>query len=345
MKKYLLPKDGTFFKANLHCHSTVSDGCFTPEEIKKAYMEQGYSIVAYTDHDVMIDHSDLNSGDFLALRGFEMEFNEKNRPWEATRTCHICCIALDPDNRTQPMWNRTGKYLFSNAKQYADQVKFDTSEPDYERDYTPEKINEAIRIAREKRFFVTYNHPSWSGETYEQYGKYAGMNALEICNYGAYEGGWTGDYCPKVYDDVLHTGQKLCVVAGDDNHNGTLGGNKHPLHDSFGGFTMIKAPSLDYRAVTRALEDGNCYASMGPEIHELYIEDGRLHVACSPVKKLILMYGRLHSCISRHAPEGKFFTEYDFPLNFEKDVYFRLEICDEQGRYAATQAYWCEDWE
>jgi len=44
MKKYLLPESGNFYKANLHCHSTFSDGKHTPEEIKKAYMDKGYSI-------------------------------------------------------------------------------------------------------------------------------------------------------------------------------------------------------------------------------------------------------------------------------------------------------------
>ena len=37
MKKYLLPEGGKFYKANLHCHTTVSDGKMTPEEIKKYY--------------------------------------------------------------------------------------------------------------------------------------------------------------------------------------------------------------------------------------------------------------------------------------------------------------------
>ena len=37
MKKYLLPKCGNDYKANLHCHSTISDGKLTPEEIKEAY--------------------------------------------------------------------------------------------------------------------------------------------------------------------------------------------------------------------------------------------------------------------------------------------------------------------
>lgn len=37
---YLLPKEGTFYKANLHCHTVVSDGDLTPEQVKEAYMGQ-----------------------------------------------------------------------------------------------------------------------------------------------------------------------------------------------------------------------------------------------------------------------------------------------------------------
>ena len=35
MKKYLLPKEGNFYKANLHCHTTISDGRMTVEETKR----------------------------------------------------------------------------------------------------------------------------------------------------------------------------------------------------------------------------------------------------------------------------------------------------------------------
>ena len=59
MKKYLLPQTGQFFKANLHCHTTISDGSMTPEEIKEAYTSHGYSVVAFTDHDVLIPHPEL----------------------------------------------------------------------------------------------------------------------------------------------------------------------------------------------------------------------------------------------------------------------------------------------
>ena len=53
MKKYLLPENGTFYKANLHCHTVLSDGRLTPEQVRELYMSRGYSIVAFTDHNAM----------------------------------------------------------------------------------------------------------------------------------------------------------------------------------------------------------------------------------------------------------------------------------------------------
>ena len=69
MKKYLIPQNGRFYKANLHTHSTVSDGHLTPEEIKRVYMENGYSIVAFTDHEILLPHNELTDENFLAVTG------------------------------------------------------------------------------------------------------------------------------------------------------------------------------------------------------------------------------------------------------------------------------------
>ena len=67
MKKYLITKTGNFYKANLHCHTNLSDAILSPEEIKREYKARGYSIVAYTDHDVLIPHNDLRDENFLPL--------------------------------------------------------------------------------------------------------------------------------------------------------------------------------------------------------------------------------------------------------------------------------------
>ena len=67
MKKYLLPECGSFYKANLHSHSTVSDGTKTPEELKEMYKNRGYSVFAYTDHDNFVCHNELSDEEFLVL--------------------------------------------------------------------------------------------------------------------------------------------------------------------------------------------------------------------------------------------------------------------------------------
>lgn len=46
---YLISPDKKQYKANLHCHSTISDGKKTPEELKEMYKRHGYSILAITE--------------------------------------------------------------------------------------------------------------------------------------------------------------------------------------------------------------------------------------------------------------------------------------------------------
>ena len=336
MRKYLLPEGGNFYKANLHCHTDVSDGALTPDEVKEAYKAHGYSIVAYTDHDVMIDHSDLADESFLPLLGYELEVvapMPPDRHWQ--HTAHICLIALDPENARQVCWHR-GWYLFGNAPKYRGQVKFDPDEPDYIRSYTPECLTDMMQKGRDHGFFVTWNHPAWSMETGRDYLDYYGMHAMEICNFGSYEAGYE-DYVPMVYDEMLRGGRRIFCISADDNHN--HGENKY--HDSFGGFTVIKADKLDYRTVVDALMRGDFYASMGPEIHELYVEDGYVHIKCSPAERIALHTG-IRTARQIWAKEGEQLTEASFKLE-DKYGYFRLTVTDHGGRHANTNAYFMDE--
>ena len=36
-RRYIISPEGNFYKAQLHTHSTVSDGALTPEEVKELY--------------------------------------------------------------------------------------------------------------------------------------------------------------------------------------------------------------------------------------------------------------------------------------------------------------------
>lgn len=343
MVRHLLPQKGQFYKANLHCHTTVSDGKLTPEQVKEVYVENGYSIVAFTDHDVYITHPELRDEHFLPLNGFEVEINEGiDRPFSFKRTCHICFIATDPDNDVHPLWHRTLYTDIGHAPQYRDQVKFDESKPDYVREYTPECVSDMMRVGRESGFFVTYNHPHWSMETLAQYGNYHGMHAMEIYNNDCYLIGME-DYNPAVYDEMLRGGERIYCVAADDNHN------SHPkdsaLWDSCGGFVMIAAERLDYRCVTDALLRGDFYASRGPQISELtYDTDTRLlRVVCSDAVRVTFQTGRRNTASHFAADKGKTaINETAFTVSPE-DGYVRVTVTDADGKTANTRAYFVDE--
>ncbi len=336
MIKYLLPKDGNFYKANLHCHSTVSDGAKTPEEIKQIYMEKGYSIVAYTDHNAFIlQNNYLSDENFLALNGFEADISEsysEQKPGFADiKTCHLCFIAKDPDNERHPLWHRQ-KYLFGNAKNYKDQVKFYEDDADYNRVYTPECVNEMIRIGKERGFFVTYNHPTWSLEEFGDYTSYEGMDAMEIYNNACYVMGYP-EYNPRVYDDLLRQNKRIFCVATDDNHN--------KANDSFGGFTMIKADKLDYKSITDALEKGNFYASQGPIIKALWYEDKKICIDCEDAVRVNFNTKiTLSNCVKMK--DGEPITHAEFPLD-PSYGYVRVTVVGKNGKKANTNTYFLDE--
>lgn len=329
MKKILLSQDKNYYKANLHCHSTVSDGRKTPEELKEMYRERGYSIIAYTDHNILLDHSDLNDDTFLALNGMELDISEEKAWEDYPKCCHLCYIALEEDNLMQICYN-SETHLYS--PELKKNICYDKTKPDYIRKYTHECINDMIKQGRENGFFVTYNHPAWSLEALNEYGGYRGMNAMEICNYGCVEAGYT-DYNEKEYDDMLRGGEKIFCVATDDNHNGR--------QDSFGGFTVINADKLDYRTITKALENGDFYASQGPKIYELWYENGKIGIKCSEAASVRINTG-VRRCSVVYAEDGKPVTEAEFDV-LDKDNYVRITVTDFTGKHANTNAYFVQD--
>ena len=336
MIKYLLPKEGNFYKANLHCHTTCSDGELTPLEMKNLYKSKGYSILAITDHEVLIPHhKELSDGEFLVLNGFELGFDENwKRSFLNAKVCDLCIIALDPENITQPCFHRT-KY---HNPERNDSLVFDEKEPDFNREYNADCINEAIKICREKGIFVTHNHPHWSLEKYEQYSKYKGMHAMEIINYGSLIDGYNeknGD----IYDEQLLLGKKIFALGTDDNHNRRTPDSR--MWDSFGAWTVIKSESLDYKAVTDAMLKGSFYASEGPEIYEMYLDGDQLHVECSGADKVFCTTAH-RRCMSRYNEETGLITHAVFEIKPD-DIYFRVAVYDKEGKEAYSNAYFTED--
>ena len=340
MRKYLLPETGNFYKANLHNHTTLSDGKATPEQIKDIYKRHGYSVVAFTDHNVQIPHPELRDADFLPLTGTEVNINAPGYPGKdrEIKTCHLCFIAERDDIPYQVCF--TESYcIHGGAKENIPNSQVNPNEPDFVREYTPECINTMIRTARKAGYFVTYNHPTWSRQDYSDYMQYHGMNAMEIYNHDCAVAGYP-EYNARVYDDMLHGGERIGCVAADDNHNKHPEGDPHC--DSCGGWVMIKADRLEYNTVGAALEAGNYYASTGPEIKALWFEGNRVYVECSPAAKICIIN-------SAKVAKAKYAAETEGPLtaaSFEvkpNHKWFRIHVEDEHGCFADSSAYYMED--
>lgn len=261
--RYLLPEEGTSYKANLHCHTNLSDGTFTPEEVKIAYQLRGYQVVAYTDHRVCIDHSELNDASFLALTGTELDdrTSPEETGWE--QCCHICCIARTPGTRE----NMT-QLAHGNAEDY----------------------NRTIEKLQGEGFIVHYNHPLWSAQPENVYTALRGVSGFEVFNHDAELYGVEGNALPN-YALFLKAGLRAYPVAGDDNHN--ISRPRRFMTDSFGAFTMIKARELTYESIISALDAGHVYASTGPEVLSYTLQGNQLSIKCSPVSRVILKSARV----------------------------------------------------
>ncbi|QEK07016.1 glycoside hydrolase domain-containing protein [Treponema phagedenis] len=315
---YLLPREGEWYKANMHCHSVFSDGHFAPAELKELYMRKGYSIVAFTDHCIYKNHAELTDSNFLALVGLEVETSEPDTTgggFDRVKTYHFNIIDTDPE--------------------YKKDEKQDVIQPN-DWYYGIDEINDYIEKIAKLGFLTAYNHPYWSLQNYDDYKDLKNLWAMEIFNFGCEKEGGYG-YAPQSYDEMLRLpdNKKLFCVAGDDNHNAAPVGS--PECDSFGGFTMIRAESLTYSAVANALKLGHFYASMGPQIKELYIENGMVHIHTSAVKKISLITEGRRVYV-KNAPEDEYITEAMFSLD-GKEGYIRVDCIDERGLHANSNAY------
>ena len=343
MKQYLLPEGGNVYKACLHVHSTCSDGLGTPEEIKKMYMEKGYSIVAYTDHEVIVPHNDLREENFLPITGAEISVN-KNIPglsYRYSKQYHLNILSKDPDKTDFSFFTRSYLYWKASLPYITEKMKV----TEYPREYNNECVNDIIRRAKEEGFLIALNHPGLSGQNYPDYAELKGFWGVEVHNNGSVGLGRVETEQPLI--DLLELGERVFPLATDDMH----GAYDQKSIDAIGGWTMIKSPSLEYGAVMEALEKGDFYASTGPEIHALYLEGETLVVECSEASLIRVNFERRISMIKKATEEPLTRVCFDlhsyFESSFEKNMlwepYFRVTVQDAKGQRAYTRAYFVDE--
>lgn len=335
MKKYLIPSSGKFYKACLHTHSDVSDGVGSPEDLKKIYMDAGYSVVAFTDHEVIALHNDLSDENFLCITSFEKSINKPGAKDVSHRVAvHLNYFSTDKNNdffsgmSINAVWGNALKYVNEKLK-----------DAKYGVDFNSDGFNKVIKAGNDEGFLVALNHPVWSCINAEDYINFKGLWGIEVFNTNCDREGYTDTVQP--FDDLLRKGERVFPLATDDAHIPA---------DRFGGFVMIKADSLDYNAIIGAMKRGDFYASNGPEIQGIYLEDDILHIKCSPAAAVTVTTERRWA--AKVIDDGKPLTEVEVDLkNYftGSDLedtpapYFRITVRDKTGREAYSRAFFLDE--
>lgn len=337
MRKYLLPNEGEFYKANLHAHATGSDGEFSPEEMKAEYKKRGYQVLSITEHEVLKDYTKFDDDDFIFINGYELSINDnKYNEWSENKCAHLNLYCGDKHNIKQVCFNPDSIWFAGDEVKNSVEYYGDIANHEYSAKY----INSVIKEANEKGFIVCLNHPYWSLQEPWELCEYKGLFALEIYNTDNVFWGWP-EYNIYAYDIMSRKGIKIAPQMADDNHNHKSQTNR--LYGSFGGFNMIKAKALTYDDIFNALKNQEFYCSQGPEIFDLYVEDGFVHIKTSPVKDIIMVSGIRHTR-RKFAEDGEYIAEASFPLQ-DNLKYVRFDVIDEKGRHANTRAYFKDEWE
>lgn len=296
---------GEFFRGNLHTHSNLSDGVLDPAEVCRRYKAEGYDFIALTDHFVgcygypVTDTCEFRDAVFTTLLGAELHSGtmENGELW------HLLAVGLPED------------FAPSNSPGF-DPVDGQETGP------------ELARRARDAGAFVAVVHPHWSGMTLTDARSAEAAHAVEVYNHGCATEYGRGEGF-HVADLLLSEHRDLTLIATDDAH---FAGPDH-----FGGWVMVKAEANEPELLLEALKAGHFYASQGPELKAVALNNGHIDVACSAVSTVIVQ-GHGSAAVSQH---GTSLTQARIPLDrFKESPWLRVTVIDRSGKQAWSNPVW-----
>ncbi len=165
-------------------------------------------------------------------------------------------------------------------------------------------------------------HPYWLGQSAHDMRGLRGYAGLEVfnsvCDVTRAKGfsGLTWD------EHLLHDGLTW-GFATDDSHW------KHGAEGR--GWVMARTADFSPAGIVAALRCGQFYATMGPEIHDLRIQDGAVRVQTSPARRISVIAARARG--SSRLAAGDPLTSAVHDLN-GTERYVRVEVEDDEGKVA-----------
>jgi hypothetical protein len=239
--------EGSWFKGNVHTHTTNSDGHMTPEQIVPRYREAGYDFLSITDHGVLTDTKVLSRPDLLMIPGEEICAGSSERG----RFNHIVGLNIDGEIPVE----------------------------DFQRRESPQRV---IDLIGELGGVAILAHPYWSELNINDMTKLRGHIGVEVYNTTCDLTIGRG-HSNVHWDDLLAMGHRLLGFAVDDAH--CLIKSLHPL-DLFEAWISVKARDLTAESIMDSIRDGHFYSSNGPKIRGIEVNRREIRVTSSPVRSI-----------------------------------------------------------
>ncbi len=300
---------GQWYKGNLHCHSTISDGALSPDEIVELYKNHDYNFLSFSDHEHFTHHTKYDDSKFLIFPGFEWA----TQPPRGGRTYHFLGLQGSTkyrDQATQPLLKHGDKFQ---------RGEYSEDPAAYRR--TAQQMIDQLKASGN---MVVLNHPVWSRTELEDFVGLDGYFAMEVFNTTCDCEGHTGT-ADLYWDSLLRRGKKVWGLATDDAHFRT--------NDHLGGWVMVQAQELTHDCIADSLLEGRFYSSQGPRITDYGVVDGEVFVECSEVEVVHFV---------TFEPTGRSVRAETAPLRSAKyqlrgnETYVRVECVDRHGRTAWT---------
>lgn len=300
-----------WYKANLHSHSTHSDGLLTREEIINIYKKRDYQIISFSEHEFYTDTTKFDTTDFLIYPAIERSVTPLNG-----EEFHIHGIANYDDSAP---------------------VRYQNEEVIPVRKYiTLQDIQDVIDELKSHGNFVMINHPNWSNNSDIHLLHLINYDFLEIYNTNCDRELDLG-YAENTFDRLVRENHPIKALATDDNHNSNRYDDDIHLWDSFGGFTYIGSEELSREGISNALVNGQFYSSTGPKIFNYGIRNNKIFIECSPCKKISFKSFPRRG-YTFYSPHGELYTHFEYDLRGNEDI-IRIKIVDDSGHSAWTNPF------
>ena len=169
-------------RANLHTHSTLSDGRLAPEQVIEAYASEGYDVLAMTDHHQVNDVTQWDNHGMIIIQGAELHplFGPDRSKW------HLVALNLPLD--------------FKCLRPFE----------------TGESAQEVIDAVTAAGGITAVAHPHWCAFSAEDIKDIKNYFAMEVYNTECEYYGRA--YSEQTWDELLLKGKKISAIAVDDMH-------------------------------------------------------------------------------------------------------------------------------